>query len=261
MDREYNPNTDPSVIVPVDENGLRLAPNPVSKHEANLLPKAVQPFEFQPTLKPIGSTGSTESTVDDFQPKKRDVSRRQTKAKRQKNIICGVFMLIFTAAMFLPYIFGACHFYITKPIILSFSKFNVFVNTINLIKECIGADKETIISNVLHLIPNGILIFGLIALVWNVIKSLVGIFGARRPMKYVLSAIIYFLSTITIFIMALVGVGRVGIEKIDFMNDFIKGYATCEYVTLLGLAVVYLIIAIIIKIANPERSGYLKYDA
>ena len=54
MDREYNPNTDPSVIVPVDENGLRLAPNPVSKHEANLLPKAVQPFEFQPTLKPIG---------------------------------------------------------------------------------------------------------------------------------------------------------------------------------------------------------------
>ena len=61
--------------------------------------------------------------------------------------------------------------------------------------------------------------------------------------------------------MALVGVSRVGIEKIDFMNDFVYGYRTSEYVTMLGIAIIYFIIAAIIKIANPEKSGYLKYDA
>ena len=117
MDRQYDPNTDPSVIVPVDENGLRLAPNPVNKADAKILPKAVQPFEFQPKLRPIGSTGATESTVDDFQPKKRDVSKRATRTKRTKNIICGIFMLLFTAAAVLPYIFGVCNLKITNPII------------------------------------------------------------------------------------------------------------------------------------------------
>ena len=102
---------------------------------------------------------------------------------------------------------------------------------------------------------------GLLGLAANVIKALIGIFGAKRPMKYALSALIYLISTIIIFIMALVGVGRVGIEKIDFMKDFVYGYSSSEYVTMLGIAIIYFIIAVIIKIANPEKSGYLKYDA
>ena len=261
MDRQYDPNTDPSVIVPVDENGLRLAPNPVNKADAKILPKAVQPFEFQPKLRPIGSTGATESTVDDFQPKKRDVSKRATRTKRTKNIICGIFMLLFTAAAVLPYIFGVCNLKITNPIILSFTKFDIFGHLISLIKGCIGADKSTLISNLLHMVPYAILLVGLLGLAANVIKALIGIFGAKRPMKYALSALIYLISTIIIFIMALVGVGRVGIEKIDFMKDFVYGYSSSEYVTMLGIAIIYFIIAVIIKIANPEKSGYLKYDA
>lgn len=261
MDRQYDPNTDPSVIVPVDENGLRLAPDPVVKSEAKILPKAIQPFEFQPKLRPIGSSGTAESTVDDFQPKKRDVSKRATRTKRTKNIICGVFMLLFTAVVVLPYIFGVINLKITNPIVLSFTQYDVFGNLISLIKGCIGAEKSVIISNVLHMIPFAILLIGLFALTCNVIKSLIGIFGAKRPMRYALSALVYLISTIIIFIMALIGVEAIGIEKIDFMQDFVFGFRSSEYVTMLGLAFVYFIIAGIIKLANPEKSGYLKYDA
>ena len=119
MPEQYDPYRDPSVMVPVDENGLRLAPDPVKKSDTNVLPKAVQPFEFQPKLRQVsGPEGSSGSTIDDFQPKKRDQSKRIRRTKRNRNIFAGVIILALIVCTVLLLV---CYYYGCMKIILTFT--------------------------------------------------------------------------------------------------------------------------------------------
>lgn len=256
MPREYDRNTDPSVIVPVDENGLRVAPNPQSKSDIKILPKAVQPFEFQPTIKPLSNEGAVTSSVDDFQPKKRDVSKRRTRSERERNIFTAILMLFVTMAVLVPYILSAVGIKINEPFKYTFNEYNVFSHLVETIRTSSSADAATLKNIWFGMIPELILIVGIIALAINILKSFIGIFGARRPVKYFLGATIYLIAVLSIFIMALVGIGTLGVAKIDFVNDFIKGYATSEYFTLIVFGVGNLLFAFIVKLINPDRSGY-----
>ena len=256
---DYDPSEDPSVIVPVDENGLRLAPNPVKKSDTNILPKAVQPFEFQPRLKPMSGPDGTSSgsTIDDFQPKKRDQSKRVRRTKRNRNIFSGVIMLFVTAAVAIPFVLGAFGVKLNNPIIYSYSQYNVIGALIDAIEATIHKTEDMKVVW-FGMIPYLILLLGMVGLLANLIKSFMGIFGAVRPIRYVASAIFHLLTVVIVFIMALIGVDAIGVQRIDFMQEFIFKIQESEYFTLLALAVVNLLIAIILRIANPDKSGYLK---
>jgi len=260
MPEQYDPYRDPSVMVPVDENGLRLAPDPVKKSDTNVLPKAVQPFEFQPKLRQVsGPEGSSGSTIDDFQPKKRDQSKRIRRTKRNRNIFAGVIMLLVTAAVALPFILGSFGLNISKPFIFSLQQYNVFGSIVKAIQNSIGQDAATLKTIWMGMIPSMILFLGIIGLLTNFIKSFIAILGGVRPVRYVASAMFYLITVLIVFIMALVGVNAIGVARIDFIQDFIYKFYESEYFTLLAFAVVNLIIAIILRIANPDKSGYLKH--
>lgn len=59
------------------------------------------------------------------------------------------------------------------------------------------------------------------------------------------------------FITSLVGAEAVGIEKIDFINDFIRGFKTSELFSLVVFAAGYFIVSLICTLIDSDRYGYL----
>lgn len=54
------------------------------------------------------------------------------------------------------------------------------------------------------------------------------------------------------------GAPSIGVDKIDFMADFIHGFKTSELFTLLTFAAGYVIVCKLIALINRDKCGYLK---
>lgn len=249
----------------VDEAGIRLAPTPVHDESYCVMPSVRQEFVISPQLKidvPEGDRDKVDvSTEDDFQPRKKDVSKRWKRRRRATNVTLGAIMLAFSIVALLPYILGACNVF---PKAAGF----IFVpQKLGALKNLIDAFRLSVANNFkgaavkqcwANCVPDIMLTVGVLAVFVNMIKSVLGVFGAIKPKNYFLPALIYLLMALGVLIVYLVGAPSIGVERIDFVKDFIKGYATSELFGITIFALGYFLASAVCSALATEKYGYLK---
>lgn len=248
----------------VDDSGIRLAPAPLRNAAYHVLPSVKQDFIIQPRLE-LEQTESEEThratTENDFQPKTEDRSKKWKRRKRNKNAILGSIMLFFTLVMVLPYVLGAMGVWINGlPFKFVPKQFGALYNIIEAFKFTAKNQWEgaAVGARWLQTIPSIVLFVGIIFLVINVVKSLIAMFFAINPVKYMADAVGYLLCVLAMFIASLVGADVIGIERIDFIKDFIKGYQTSEMFSLVLFAVGYFLVSLICTLVNADKYGYME---
>lgn len=249
----------------VDDAGIRLAPTPMNGGGTHTMPAVRQEYVIAPRLEIDDPTDdgsrSVASTADDFQPKKQDISKKWKRRRRTKNLIVGILMLALTAIVIVPYILGAA------GIMLDGFFFKYVPDEFGAVKNIVEAFKETAAAGWtgpelktvwLNCVPSFILLIGILALVINLLKSILGILGAIKPKRYTTGAIVYILCVLAVLVIALVGAPMIGVDKIDFVNDFIKGCKSSELFSLTIIAAGYFLASAICGLFNREKYGYLK---
>lgn len=250
----------------VDDAGIRLAPAPVCRDVSVSMPAVRQEFVITPQLKPETPNNGEEQTAKvttehDYQPKKKDVSKKWKRSRRSKNIALGVVMFILSAVILLQYILGAANVRINNlKFALIPDELGAIANIVNAVKLCMKFGWTTAAAKQIWLncVPSFILIVGLIAVAVNMIKSIVGLFGAVKPRKYMLPALVYLLMALAVLIIYLVGAPTIGVEQVDFMKDVIYGYQTSELFGIIVFALGYFIASVICTWISSEKYGYLK---
>lgn len=251
---------------PVDDAGIRLAPAPMDGNAQNTMPPVVQEFVVVPKLEYRDSESArgeeeTVSTASDYQPTEKDAGRRWKRAVRTRNFVSGVIMLVATAVALLPFALAAAD---VSTDFLPFKfvpeRFDVISGWIDAFKRtaALGWSGEEVKTIWLYMVPNMILTVGIIALVVNLVKSIIGLCGAIRPKRYTSGAVVFLLSVVAVFIAALVGAENVGLPQMDFMNDFIYGWNTSEFFTLFAVGLFDAICALICSFITPQRTGYTR---
>ena len=250
----------------VDDAGIRLAPTPIHNSSYHVMPTVMQEFVISPRIEveeetQDGDFGRETTTANDFQPRKEDIGKKWKRRKRSKNMILGVIMFIITAIVVLPFILGAA------GVMLKDFAFKYVPETFGAIRNIVEAFKITaefgwkgdIVNQVwIYTVPSLILLFGIIFLAINLIKSLVAIIATPKPVKYTSGALIYLFSVLAVFIASLVGAETIGVAKIDFVKDFIHGYATSELFSLIVFAAGYFVISAICTAIGSDKFGYLR---
>lgn len=249
----------------VDEAGIRLAPAPLHGEGSVTMPSVKQEFVIAPSLhieEPSDEAARADvSTADDFQPKKKDVSKKWKRRRRSKNIALGIVMLILSAAIMLQYILGAL------GVKLSGLHFVFVPSELGALDNIVGAIKTTINSGVtsaatkqawLYCVPSLMLTVGLIAVFANFIRAILGLFGAIKPRRYLFSALLYLLMAAAVLIIYLVGAPAIGVEKVDFIADVIRGYQTSELFSIMVFALGYFLVSVVCTWIASEKYGYLK---
>ena len=247
----------------LDEDGVRLAPAPIKHSDYHVLPSIRQEFVLEPSLhidEPKDAHTSDVSTEDDFQPKIKDRSKRWKRQKRGKNIIFGAIMLVFTLLVVLAYVLAAAGQNLSLPIKYVPENLNVVGKLVYTFQ--MSADFEwtgPVVKAVwLEAVPSLVLLVGILFLLFNLIKSICALFGAVKPVRYLANSIIYLVCVLTVLVFNLIGVKAFGIEQIDFVNDFIKAYATSELFSLVVFAVINVIASAVCTLANKDKLGYIR---
>ncbi len=244
----------------VDNNGIRLAP-PIAG-DSGVMPSVRQEFVLEPRLDVAESRKKKDITPysqKDFQPLEIDKRRPWKRKMRLKNFVAGFLMFIIGAITILPYILGIFNKSLDfLPFAYTAQKFNVIAKLVQAVQTTIafggvGADVN---AAWIACVPSLILTVGIIALIVNLIKSFVGMCGVIKPKRYYLGAIVYLFSVLAIFIASLIGASTIGIEKIDFMADFVYGWQSSEITTMVFLAVVNLLFSVLASIISPKKAGY-----
>ena len=246
----------------VDDAGIRLAPTPIRNSDYHVLPSIRQEFVIEPTMQidePKDEMPTEYSTVDDFQPKVKDKSKRWKRTKRGKNIVFGVIMLIATMCVFLPFILAATGTTVKLPLKFVPEKLNAIGVVVDAIRTSIakGWTSQEAKSAWLTSVPSLVLILGLVFIAFNLFKSICALLGAVKPVKYVFNSLTYLICVFAVLVLYLIGVNAIGVEPINFVRDFFKGFRTSELFAMIVLAVGNLIIAIICTYANKDRLGYI----
>lgn len=248
----------------VDDAGIRLAPSPINNAAYHVMPTVMQEYVIEPTIvnkeTPDSDSRRIVSTVDDVHPKREEVNKKWKRGKRAKNMASGIIALVASVAVLLPYILGAVGTSLDMPFKLVPDKFNVVSNLIYAFKTTaqLGWSGEEVGAIWVGMVPSLILTIGILCVLINAIKSLFAIFGAVKPVKFVSGAIINLLCVLAIFVASLAGASAIGIEQIDFINDFIHGYANSELFTLVVFGVAYVLLCIVSAIINRDKCGYLR---
>jgi len=246
----------------VDQDGIRLAPTPMNNKDINVLPAVHQDFIINPKIvidEPQDEETKGATTAKDFQPKKQDVSKKWKREKRLKNLIVGCVMFVFTMLALLPFILSPLGAEIEIGFKVLPKDNDIFTNIFNAFSVSIQNNwYGDAVNNVwLNCTKDLILFVGLLCVVLNLAKSLYGIFAAVKPPKYTVFALLYLVVTLILFIMALIGVSEIGIERIYFLRDFIYGFRESEYFTLLVFSVGYFIVSFICTQIDEDKQGYL----
>ena len=172
----------------------------------------------------------------------------------------GAIALIASAGVLLPYILGAIGTSANAPFTLVPDQFNIVANLISAFKRTaeLGWSGSEVGAIWTSTVPTLILTIGVLCVLINVVKSVFAIFCAIKPVRFTTCAIVNLLCVVAVFIAALAGANAIGIAQIDFMKDFIHGYATSEYFTLLVFGAAYLLLCMVSAIVNRDKCGYLK---
>lgn len=244
---------------------VRLAPSPIANASYHMMPPVVQQYVIEPTIvnkEPEGleAESVSESTKSDYQPKSEDAGNQWKRQKRAKNMISGAIALIASIVLLLPYIFGYTGTQASLPIIIVFDKFNTLSILLDGIKGLAELNWITAEAGAVWkaLVPQLILTIGILAVLINVIKAVFALLISRKHIKYTTGAIVNLLCVCAILLASLVGAPSVGIDKVDFVADVIKGYATSELFTLVAFAIGYTIMCAICTYINRDKCGYLK---
>ena len=248
----------------VDESGIRKAPVPLYSNSVKQLPPVRQDFVLCPSLENEGGHHELvePSTAKDFQPKIKDVSKRWKRNKRLKNFFAGLIMLLATLATLLPFILSILQEFGANDTL----KF-MFVpddrNTVMNIYWAFDAESGTIWQggmeeNLKMIVPDFIIAVGILALLCNLVKSIVSMCGAIKARRFTLCAMIYVISLLVVLAFHLIGWEAVGFTKWDFMEDVIHGWQSNEIVGLLITGAVGLVISLLVKIISYEKYGYLR---
>lgn len=242
---------------------------PVANSNCFVMPSIMQPYVIEPTfvnpptqtkVAQASSEETRESTLDDYQPKKEDATKKWKRKKRALNIVGGIIALVASLAVLMPYVLGYLGTDTSFPIDISFATFNSIQALVEGVQQVISLGFFTPESNavLVMLIPHIILAIGILAVAINVIKSVCALLFVKKPVKYTKCAIVNLVCVLAIFIASLVGAPSIGINKIDFMADVVNGYASSEHFTLLAFAVGYTLVSAICTQINRDKYGYLK---
>ena len=249
----------------VDDAGIRLAPTPIHNSDYHVMPTVMQEFVITPRIEVEeqlqGEYGRETSTVGDFQPKNEDVSKKWKRSKRTKNMILGIVMLIVTVIVGLPYILGAVGVWLDDfPFRYVPRDFGAIHNIVEAFKVTAANHWRGPVVNAVWVqtVPSLILLVGIIFLAINIIKAVVAILATHKPVKYTTGAVVYLFAVLALFIASLVGVYAVGIDKINFMSDFIHGYKTSEMFSLIVFSVGYFVVSLVCTVLGADKYGYLK---
>ncbi len=248
----------------VDESGIRKAPVPLYGSSVKQLPPVRQDFVLCPSLEADGSRESLvePSTAKDFQPKIKDVSRGWKRNRRLKNFFAGLLMLLVTLATLLPFVLSILQEFGANDTL----KF-MFVpddrNTVMNIYWAFDSEFGTIWEdgqkvNMLMVIPDFIIAVGILALLCNLVKSIISMCGAIKVRRFTLCAFIYVITLFIVLALHLIGFEKAGFVKWDFMEDVIHGWQSNEIVGLLITGVVGLICSLFAKLISYEKYGYLR---
>ncbi len=250
----------------VDEAGIRLAPAPLHGENVVSMPSVKQEFVITPQLHIDAPENepdqkATVTTEHDFQPKKKDISKKWKRRRKSKNVWLGIVMFVVSATILLLFALDAA------GVKMNNSKFALIPDELGAIGNVIDAFKVSLkagwsskaaASAWLQSVPSLILIVGLIAVFVNFIKAIVGMFGAIKPRRYLPSAIVYLAAVFSVVIIYLVGAPSLGVEKVDFMTDIIKGYQTSELFSVAVFGLGYFVVSVICSLISSEKYGYLK---
>ena len=246
----------------VDDAGIRLAPSPIDNAAYHVMPAVMQEYVIEPSIvnKETPDTRRVVSTIDDVQPKREEVNKKWKRGKRAKNMASGAIAFVASIGVLLPYIFGALGTSIDAPFKLVPEQFNVVANLIAAFRQTAnlgwsGSEVGAIWANT---VPSLILTIGILCVLINIVKSFFAIFGSIKPVRFTKGAIVNLACVVAVFVAALAGASAIGIDQIDFMQDFIHGYATSELFTLLVFGAAYLVVCMASAIINRDKCGYLK---
>ena len=247
----------------VDDAGIRLAPTPIRNSDYHVLPSIRQEYVLEPSLhidEPKDMPSGEISTADDFQPKVKDRSKRWKRQKRGKNIIFGAIMLAITVIVLLPYILAAAGQNLNLPFKFVPEKLNAIGGLVEAFKSTAsyGWTGPEVKAIWLEMVPNLVLMLGIIFLVFNLIKTFCALLGAVKPVKYVANSVIYLVCVLTVLVLYLIGINACGIEQINFVNDFIKGFRTSELFSLVVFALGDVLVSVICTMSNKDRYGYIR---
>ena len=247
----------------VDDAGIRLAPTPLDGAATKRMPAVVQEFVLAPRLDYAGEEDERReevSTASDYQPKERDAGRRWKRSVRTRNFLSGTIMLIASAAALLPFILAAADVTAELPFKLIPEKFDVISGWIDAFRVTAeaGWKGEAVNAVWAYMVPDILLTVGLIAVLVNVVKAVTGMFGAIKPRRYTACAAVFLLSVIAVFIAALAGAEDIGLEQMDFMEDFIRGWQTNEFFTLFAVALINVVLSAVCSFITPLRTGYTR---
>lgn len=235
---------------------VRTAPSPVEN--AHVLNPIRQEYVIHPSMS-FEDEEKSSSTAKDFQPKKEDMNTKTKRKKRAKNLVTGIVMFLLSLVILLPYILGVVDAQVQKlPFKFVPEQFDAIGNLISAFKTTasLGWKGEEVNAIWVNAVPSLVLVLGILFVLFNVIKSMFAMFAGVKPVKYAANSFVYLVCVLVIFIMALVGVPVMGIDKIDFVQDFIYGYKTSELFSLVVFAVGYFVISGIISLINREKKGY-----
>lgn len=249
----------------VDKSGIRLAPAPMNGAAPKTMPGLRQEFVIVPRLETPSPTSSGNraevSTSGDYQPKSRDLSKLRARRMRSRNFGVGLAMAVTSLLVLLPFVLAVCG---VKVDFLPFrfvpSEYNVIQGWIDAFSEtaALGWTGEQVAEVWKCMVPEMLLTVGILAILVNLVKAVTGLCFSITPRRYTLGAVIYLLSVCAVFIAALVGAEDIGVAQIDFMQDFIHGYATSEFFTFFVTAGANLVAAAVCSLVTPQRTGYTR---
>ena len=249
----------------VDESGIRKAPTPLSGDAVKQLPPVRQDFVSVPSLEAEGGSGerlAEPSTARDYQPKIKDVSKGWKSKRRWKNFFAGLLMLLATVATLLPFIlsifqeFGANE---TLKFMFVPDDRNSIMNIYWAFRSESGTIwQDGIEVNIWQVVPDFIIVVGIIFLLCNLVKSVIAMCGAIKVRRFTLCALIYVITLLVVLVFHLIGFESMGFEKWNFMEDVIRGWQSNEIVGLLITGTVGLVVSLFVKIISYEKYGYLR---
>lgn len=247
----------------MDDAGIRLAPTPIDNASYHVMPTVVQEYVIRPQLvteEPTDGEKRVVSTIDDYQPKREDANKKWKRGKRAKNMVFGAISLVVTLLALLPYVLGVAGVKADMPFKLVLDRYDAIGNLVAAFKDtaALGWKGDGVGVIWAHTVPDLILIIGILCLIINLIKSVYGLFGAIKPVKYAPCAIVNFCCVLAVFIASLVGAETIGIAQIDFMQDFIRDFANSELFTLVVFGGGNALVAVICALLNRDKCGYLK---
>lgn len=242
----------------------RSAPSPVGHVDYRLLPQVREDYVISPRLsieEVEDEKDRSYSTRKDYQPKKGDVSKKAKRRMRGKNLVAGLIALAFSLIIIGQFVLGL----IGKqgpslPLnVVPDGNLNAIFNIVEAFKQtsALGWSGAEVNAIWLECVPSIILTFGILCILINAIKSVFAILFMKKPVKYVGGAFIYLICTLAILVAGLVGAPKIGIAKIDFLDDFIFAYKTSDLLFIIAVAVCNFIASIVCAIIARDKKGYL----